>query len=253
MIFIFGKEHYFNNGTNKRLTKCPWCGKGNRFKSITNNKEGLRVYYCNECEEFYPENIPEDVYYNQKHTEESMGKANFKVGQAVIADGKEGYEIVKLMNLSAKVKDSSGKTKIFPYALLNPVGGGKKSGGNNSKKSKATVSKSTKSKSKPKPKPKKPAYTASDEEQEDSINDDTPPEIPKKKYKRSVGDNVSDLLTKAGTPTKMIDAVKKHKAYKFINTDSFKNTVALKNELSSGLFKMRIANLLRAAIRRSEK
>ena len=177
-------------------------------------------------------------------------KKSLKVGQKVIVDGKAGFTIEKLMNLSAKVVDKDGKSKIVPYSLIS-VG-------------KADSKASSTKKDAPAKGKKGKAYIKDDEDPDDEDpeddepaeedpDDDEPAETPVKKYKRNVGDDISEMLADAGTPTKMVDACKKHPAYKHINMDAFKRTAAQKNDLQSGLFKMRLSNLLRAAVRRAEK
>lgn len=266
MIFVFRKTTYYSIGTKKTPKRCPNCNESERFRKVIDgrNTNGYFVYHCLECDEFYPENLNEPIYkwkhwYIRKrklNTEENMsGKSSFKVGQSVICDGTGGYSIVKLMNLSAKVEDEDGNTKILPYSLIEPEGGsGKKASGKAKTKKKEEKPKSkpkTSSKSKA---GKKKAYVASDEDQDEDIDDnnDKPPAPPKfKKRKQSVNDEVSELLAEAGTETKMVTAVKKHEAYPHINKESFKRTVGLKGQIGLGLFKMRLANLLRGAIKRS--
>jgi len=183
-----------------------------------------------------------------------MNKASLKPGQAVLVDGNPGFTVEKLMNLSAKVVDEKGKSKIVPYSSISVEGKSKAKKKTAPKTEDKPAEKKTKQKKSPANK-SKDSYTRPDDEQdedEDSVANDVTP-TPVKQYKRKVGDDISNLLDEAGTPTKMADAVKKHEAYAHINKESFKKTVAQKNDLQSGLFKMRLANLLRAAVRRMEK
>ena len=178
-------------------------------------------------------------------------KADLAEGQEVMVDGNAGFTVVKLMNLSAKVEDEDGKSKIVPYSQITTGKGSKKPASKKEEEEKPAPKKTSKKK------PAKKSYTKPDEDAENEDPDDSAAEItssaPVKQYKRKVGDDIGTLLDKAGTPTKMIDAVKKHKAYKHINQEAFKRTAVQKNDLQSGLFKMRLANLLRAAVRRMEK
>ena len=172
----------------------------------------------------------------------------YEVGQKVTVDGVKGFTIVKVMKSSAKVKSSQGKTSIKPFAFIEAEKGSapaKKSAP--SRKRSAPPEKKSSSR-------KRPSYTAPDDEQgedDDSVADEVSGAPAKKR--ETVDDGVTSVLAKVDTPTKMIDAVKKHKAYKHINTEAFKRVVSQKNELGIGLIRMRLGNLLRGAINRSKK
>lgn len=193
-------------------------------------------------------------------------KSSFKEGCAVVVDEKSGFTVQKLMNLSAKVEDASGKTKIVPYALMELPGGK----GNDVHEKTNTAKKAKKEikfddpenneddipvKEKPKSKKKHNPYVAEVDPEDDTTdsNDDNVEAATKKKYARSVGDDISDMLKECPTIDKMLAAARKHSAFKFVNQDSFKNLVGLKGSLQTGLFKMRLSNLLRGAVRKSEK
>lgn len=63
-------------------------------------------------------------------------------------------------------------------------------------------------------------------------------------------DNIANVFSGAVNPNEVIAIMKKHPAIGFINKDSFMKTVSQKNTLQFGLFRMRMGNLLRGAIKR---
>lgn len=195
---------------------------------------------------------------------------SYKVGQQVIVDDKSGYTVVKINKNSCKVKSSDGKISIKPNCFIEPDDGKQeKSGGGKSRKRTSSEMKKPAGGKKIHPHEKhvqdygdeeqksrkrtKPYTRPDDDEDDGSAAGEVDTSVHKKKSRKGIDDTVSKLLGKLDTPTKMIDAVKHHKDYKNMNADAFKRTVSQKNDLPSGLFRMRMGNLLRGAINRTEK
>lgn len=203
---------------------------------------------------------------------------SYEVGQAVIVDGVKGYTVVKVNRSSCKV-EKDGKTSIKPLAFIEPaeastkkkpagtsrkratkktsgikkVAGGKKVNPNKVHKEDYEIQQEEEGKKNSR-KRSKTSYTRDDDDGDDTSAADTVSQAPKSNKKRStVQDPITKLLSKEDTVTKMINAVKKHKAYKHINQDAFKRVISQKNELGMGLIRMRLGNLLRGAVNRSKK
>jgi len=213
-----------------------------------------------------------------------MAPTTYNPGDAVSVDGEGGYTVLKVMKSSLKV-EKDGNTSIKPMALCELDGGEAPAEKPASRKrsSKKAAPKGTGVKAKPRRNPvedaenpptksrkrkapaEKPAASKKSYEKRDSSKDgevvdkgeSTKGTASKPKAarptKKSEADPVGKVLWDCDTPTKVVNAVKGHKAYKFVNTDSFKKTVAQKNDLQFGLFRMRMGNLLRGAINRASK
>ena len=70
--------------------------------------------------------------------------------------------------------------------------------------------------------------------------------------KPAVKDAVTSALAKCGSKKEMVELVRGHKAFPSINEEAFKRTVKGMKETPDGLFRMRIGNLLRGAVKKAE-
>lgn len=190
-----------------------------------------------------------------------MGKHGFEVGDMVKASDIENCEIIKLMNLSAKVKLPGGKNKIVPYAILEKMDGSDvddaaetDSNYNTETAIDSKVKKGNSNKKSSKRRTTKPHYIDENGDGNGEVRETViKGGASKPKREKKEPDEAALYLAKFDTPTKTIAGLKKHKAYEFVNKESVKKLNRDKSTIGLGMFKMRALNLLRSAIKKMNK
>jgi len=209
-----------------------------------------------------------------------MEASELKEGMVVSVSGDPGFTIQKVLKQTVKV-EKGGKTFTKPICMVEldaenvPVPdyaeGAKKAAEAKAQEEPKKGGRRRKVVVPVKPKPEEPRKggrrkketpapyigepeTPDSDAAEAQAKDDAE-NIGKKETKRyeTVQDQVTKVLGKCESATAIEKAMRGHKAFDLVNSESFKNLIKQKKTLQLGLFRMRAGNLLRGAIRRKGK
>jgi hypothetical protein len=199
-------------------------------------------------------------------------------GSIVKIEGdKKEYTVVKVMKNSVRIKGDDGSERIKPIAFIEHVKSAesdesteneklqekKKTQKNGETKGKRRVGVAGKRKNNDNVK----TYDAEDNEDSGRVPETA--RVQKETKKKSGGvitkkrkhsntsgqDDVANLLLECNTNKQMLSAVKSKsfKASKYVNKDAVKKLESKIDELSTGLVRMRVGNIMRGALKRMEK
>lgn len=197
------------------------------------------------------------------------GCMNIEVGQTISIDGENGFTVVKIMKMTVKA-EKDGVTKVYPIAMIDDASRGAGAVEDNetttdcgevaSMDGVSVQQQELPLQNVPTKRRKKPETiatenpneeTAEDAGQESPLtsNDVDGVAVVKKPRKPAVNDSVTVALAGADTASKVEKAARTHSSFPFINKVAFKRAIAEKGNLQLGLLRMRVGNMLRAAVR----